>query len=229
MDDYIDLNDPVWNKSVMEQMKYNGRYYNVPKDVVAFYIYYNKSMFENNGIKTPSEYYKEGTWNWENFKKSAIALTQDTNADGAIDQWGFNTGRNEYSSFFLANGADMVEFKDDGSIELALNNPKMMNALQLIQDGVYKHKYFSPNSNLAAVRDEFQTGKVAMVAERKNTLGDNFKADMKYEWDIVPFPSGPDVKTSIAPAASGSWGIPTGAKNPQGAAAWLLFYISVFE
>jgi len=52
--------------------------------------YYNKTMFENYGVKTPKEYFMEGTWNWENFTKCAVEMTKDIDSDGDIDTYGVN-------------------------------------------------------------------------------------------------------------------------------------------
>jgi len=50
--------------------------------------YYNKTMFENYGVKTPKEYFMEGQWTWENFMKCAEEMTKDIDSDGKIDTYG---------------------------------------------------------------------------------------------------------------------------------------------
>ena len=51
-------------------------------------LYYNKTMFENYGVKTPKEYFMEGTWTWENFLKCNEEMTKDVDADSTIDTYG---------------------------------------------------------------------------------------------------------------------------------------------
>ena len=50
--------------------------------------YYNKSMFERYGVKTPKEYLDEGNWTWETFMTCMEAMTKDLDSDGEIDTYG---------------------------------------------------------------------------------------------------------------------------------------------
>lgn len=50
--------------------------------------YYNKTLFDNYGVKTPKEYFMEGEWTWENFQKCMEEMTMDINADDKIDIYG---------------------------------------------------------------------------------------------------------------------------------------------
>ena len=54
-------------------------------------VYYNESMMESYGVKTPKEYIEEGNWTWENYLKVAKACTKDLDEDGEIDIWGSTT------------------------------------------------------------------------------------------------------------------------------------------
>ena len=51
-------------------------------------LYYNKTMFENYGVKSPKEYFMEGTWNWTNFQKCLEEMTKDIDSDGTVDTYG---------------------------------------------------------------------------------------------------------------------------------------------
>ncbi|MBQ8358842.1 MAG: extracellular solute-binding protein, partial [Oscillospiraceae bacterium] len=51
-------------------------------------LYYNKTMFENYGVKTPKEYYMAGEWTWDNFLKCCEEMTKDLDSDGVIDTYG---------------------------------------------------------------------------------------------------------------------------------------------
>ena len=52
--------------------------------------YYNKTMFEDYGVKTPKEYFLEGNWTWETFMKCMEETTKDVDADGTMDTYGLN-------------------------------------------------------------------------------------------------------------------------------------------
>ena len=69
----VDLNDPIWDKSMLETGKIGDHYYllntlNSPWSGSNL-VYYNKSIFEANGFKTPADYYAEGNWTWNTMKK----------------------------------------------------------------------------------------------------------------------------------------------------------------
>ena len=57
----------------------------------AAMVYYNETMMDNYGVKTPKEYIEEGNWTWENFMKIAKECTRDIDSDGKIDTWGSTT------------------------------------------------------------------------------------------------------------------------------------------
>lgn len=222
VDDYIDIKDTLWaeSASVMEQFKFKGKYYGFPNNQSATGIFFNKTMFENNGLKTPLEYYKEGKWNWETLQKLAKELTQDTNRDGTIDQWGFGTNVGTPDMFLLANGADFATIKADGSIEPTIKSQNFISALQFFQDGYAKDKYIA---NHKQAMPDFTAGKVAMLSVGDSVFTRNVAGSIKDAWDYVPFPAGAGGAKDMYPGACSFWGIVNGAKNPEGAAA--LYYL----
>ena len=50
--------------------------------------YYNATMFEEYGVKTPKEYFLEGKWNWNTFLDVMVQMTKDTNGDSKMDSYG---------------------------------------------------------------------------------------------------------------------------------------------
>ena len=51
-------------------------------------VYFNQSMFAKYKVKSPLEYYNEGTWNWENFAKCMAEITRDLDGNGTTDIYG---------------------------------------------------------------------------------------------------------------------------------------------
>lgn len=93
-----------------------------------------------------------------------------------------------------------------------MKDEKIIEAFQFFQDATYKDKWYLQK---ASDKKQFAAGNAGMITG-KDPLG---MSDMKYEWDYVPMPAGP--KGDKTPAEVVMWGIPTGAKNPEGAAAWI--------
>lgn len=211
---YVKLNDPIWEDHIgtASKFKYKGKFYGMQGGgAQAVVVLFNKTMFENNAMKTPLELYEEGKWNWTTFRECAIQFTQDTNRDGTVDQWGFAASWQDL--FILANGSDYIDFKDDGTVQLNMNDPKFIEALQFTQDATYKDKYWVRGGK---VGDDFLSGKIAMLGQRPVYVAGEKNGAMKDEWDFAPFPEGPSGAKDVSPGTWGSWGIGNGAKNPEG-------------
>jgi hypothetical protein len=70
IDDYIDIDNPIYTKELMETAcKYDGKIYGVSNVMMADVLYaiYNENMYKDYNIKTPHEYYAEGNWSWDSF------------------------------------------------------------------------------------------------------------------------------------------------------------------
>lgn len=69
----VDLNEPIFDQSIIKRGTIGGHIYLVNTIGSPWsgsnLVYYNKALFEDNGFKTPAEYYEEGNWTWETMKK----------------------------------------------------------------------------------------------------------------------------------------------------------------
>ena len=79
------------------------------------------------------ELYENGEWTWEKFKEIALAGNQDLAGAGEYDVHGFNQRENLIWSFMTSNGAEAVK-KTDAGVELALETPEVMEALEAYTD-----------------------------------------------------------------------------------------------
>lgn len=70
----VDLTEGIWHKSMLESATIDGHVYLVNTVSSPWsgsnLVYYNKSLFTDNGFKTPEEYYEEGNWTWATMKKA---------------------------------------------------------------------------------------------------------------------------------------------------------------
>ena len=69
----VNLEEPIWDQSMLATGTIDGNIYlvntlNSPWSGSNL-VYYNKELFENNGFKTPAEYYEEGNWTWATLEK----------------------------------------------------------------------------------------------------------------------------------------------------------------
>lgn len=70
----VNLDEPIWHKSMLETATIDGHVYLVNTIGSPWsgsnLVYYNKSLFEDNGFKTPEQYYEEGNWTWTTMLKA---------------------------------------------------------------------------------------------------------------------------------------------------------------
>ncbi|MBO5912028.1 MAG: extracellular solute-binding protein, partial [Clostridia bacterium] len=69
----VDLKDPRWDPTMLATGTIDGNVYLVNTYGSPWsgsnLVYFNKAIFEENGFKTPAEYFAEGTWTWDNMLK----------------------------------------------------------------------------------------------------------------------------------------------------------------
>jgi len=217
-DPYFNPEDPLWNPAVLELFKWKGMHYAFGGKTEPVGIWFNVTMFENNGLMTPLEYYEMGEWTFENFIYVATELTQDTTGDGQIDQWGYSSWMNEL--YALANGGEFVRYNPDGTIELVWDNPKTIAGIQLLSDSYHRYQY-ADIALFNAWNGPFIAGKMAMWGERPQWRANIQNSDMMDEFDWAPFPVGPGNTNGTQPGFVDGWAIVNGARNPQGAAAYI--------
>ena len=97
-------------------------------------LYYNKTMFENYGVKTPKEYYMDGEWTWDNYLKCLEAVTKDIDSDGTIDTYGDHG--NSYTRLLQYP----QQMNDKGELISILEEPIVQDFIEL-KYNAYSKKY----------------------------------------------------------------------------------------
>lgn len=217
--DYFAENDEYW-KLVKEKspFKWKGETYGASTGCVPYYLWYNKTMFEENDVKTPLEYLQEGNWTFDTLAACGNALTADTDGDGVVDRYGFVSWKQE--ALVVANGGTFFEFQNDGNIRVAVEDQKTLNALDYIQQAGFKNKWYVFDG-IDWVQG-FVSEKLAMTLETTWARNDPF-SEVKFEVDFVPMPTGPDNQGGATLGFATSNGICHGAKNPYGAMAYFKY------
>jgi ABC-type glycerol-3-phosphate transport system substrate-binding protein len=222
IDDIINLKDPVWKdvKDAYDATEWKGKHNFVVVNKGAESVcWYNKSLFENNGLETPYELYKKGNWNWNTFRDAAIKLTQDTDGDKVIDQWGYSCGP---EAIIGTTGQDLVKIKGkEGAIENNLKNSDVVNAFTFFQESSpAKYNIIQPDLN--AYMNDFAKGKLGMFigATWADTVW--WKDLMKKgECSFVPAPKYPNSSDYYVGGSAEIWMIPKGATNPKAVGTFL--------
>ncbi len=191
---------------------YKGESYSFTLNTAeADMIFVNEDLFKKYSVKSPSEYYAEGIWNWETFEKCATELTRDTNGDGASDIWGYYG----WDGNFVINaaGGELVHLNEDGTVSTALDNAAGLQGLQ---------NYINLQTNLKCYPKsdpDFAAGNLGMIAWMPQNEYDRITGTGKYEgdpytfnWSMIPYPL--DERTNSAGIRSGKaqgWCVSTSA------------------
>ena len=89
-------------------------------------VYYNKTAFEDAGIKSPGEYFMDDEWTWDAYEECITDITQDTNGDGTIDIYGSG------STMFMIPQPMYRRLNDDGTLtSLVRNSEAFLRYLQI--------------------------------------------------------------------------------------------------
>lgn len=182
LDSYIERDglQDAWVDGVLDGLSYNGSVYAAPNTFNAGFIFYNKTMFEENNVPLPTK-----EWTEADFLAAAQALTKGEGSDKVwgIDLsswWTYELGRNLYDGY---------QAWDWETGTMTADTDVYKEGLQFLTDIYQKYKV-SPTPTMAAdVGGTFQTGKFAMtigaawdMKSFNESIGDSF------EWDIVTFP-----------------------------------------
>ena len=218
IDEFMDpaaVNYPDTAASIM----WGGKHYAARVEQIQPYvIWYNKKIFQKNGITEPYTLWKEGKWNWEKFREVGMALTQDTDKNGETDLWGFDTS-GIYTPMW-ANAGKWFKVDDNKNVTITWKEPAFYNGLKFMQTAVQTDKWWCPDP--IAGYNQFATGNFAMI-------GEPFEFSQKYAKNMdtsliacAPWPQGPNFQENGGKyyTACNIIGIANGAKNPYGAAAY---------
>ncbi len=224
----IDLTDEPfmanYSESVLESQAIGGRQYAVPTGLsFVTGVYYNKSIFEDNGLEVPT------TWSE---LQSAVATLEAAGVTafgiGGQDTWPAGLVMNGVVGGLYPTAADKQAAVDglwDNSI--ALNDGKQLEVLEKTQ-WVFEHA--QRNFSGAGYDDmpaAFSRGDFAMLPDGTwNEPTINSAVDGAFEYGYFPFPASdnaadnayPNGKIELQLAAS------AGAKDPDVAVAFLDFF-----
>ncbi|MCL5074613.1 MAG: sugar ABC transporter substrate-binding protein [Chloroflexi bacterium] len=185
----INLSDYTIEK---ENSEYQGKIYAVPYELDIQALYYNKDLFDKAGVKYPDD-----TWTWQALLEAAQKLTVDANGKHPTDpgfdaknvaQWGFYSENlyPSYVSFIAQNGGAVLS---EDRTKCTLTSPEAVEAIQFMQDLIYKYKVSPGPGQLPAGVNPFHTGKIAMRIDGSYSVNPALGITA-FKWDLAPLPKG---------------------------------------
>lgn len=219
LDEYLVEKD-ILNLTAMESFaSYDGKHYALMPKQYPYAIYYNADMFDEAKVKTPLEYYNEGTWNWENFRKTAAAMTGLKN--GEVSTFGF--GIDDETAFLLSAQTDAIKI-ENGIPKLNIDNSPFTSAMEFFYTMVNTDKSVATQrrNNFEA----FLEGNTAMVYRCSDQETIDSLTAAGFKWDVVPFPKAPGVNDYYGTDSGYGWALGYNCKNPVGGMAFAEFHMN---
>jgi multiple sugar transport system substrate-binding protein len=170
--------------STLELWQHDGKLLGFPFSTPPMIMYYNKTIFEQAGVKTPNEHAAEGTWTWEQFEQTARELSSGSGANriyGAnlwIDWTNFAT---VLSHTWSAGG----EIFNEDMTAFQWNSPEGVETFRMLERMMFEDRsHIPPGENIP-----FETGRVGMFTFMYSYIA-NVRGIEDFEWDIAPLPAG---------------------------------------
>lgn len=206
------------NQNGLDFPQRGDKLYAVPFLNIPKVMFFNKTLFEAKGLKTPLDLYDEGKWTWDEFINTAKALSDPSKGVyGAsfITANGWKVWSDNLTDLLWQFGADFIS--EDGQSFL-LNSPEGEQALQAFSDMMFVDQIHPKPGD----QTTFESGQIAMNRHNYGysaTIRDKVSS---FEWDIAPVPTGP--KDDI-PLADGSafYSIMKDSENPEEAMLFLKY------
>lgn len=172
-------------------------------------IFYNKTMFEKEGVALPPTTWSADGWMWDDLLKAAKGLTKGT------EQYGVEIFKDtSYENTFSVNNGGEGIFSADGKRFTLADSPGV-EAVQWVADLSVRHKVQPKWGDIQADQSEqrlFTAGKLGMILNASSSIGYYTENVKDFEWEIAPMPA--KVK-QIQEGGVVVYVIPEKGKNPE--------------
>lgn len=223
-----DLSDQAfvknWNANDIEQAgTYNGKVYAIPTGKVAMSgLFYNKEIFEQNGLSVPKT--------WSEF----IKLNEDLKAKGITpigvagkDVWPLKLPVFSLQAKILGGGNQQKWIEGVWKGETAFNDAEAVEVLEkmkTLQDNYMIDGFMG--IDYASAPSIFATGKVAMLADGSwdaPTIA-TANPDLKFGYFPVPATEDAEKNASFVGKYDVTWYVAEKGPNKEGALKWMEFF-----
>ena len=205
--------------ALYETFAFEGGQYAFPEQWSGVFLYYNKELFADAGVRPPPGRWDE-PWSFSEFLDTAKALTKSDNS-GRVSQWGFVDSWAPYYSSMLFGMNNGVPWSNPrmNPTHLNFDDEAFIEGIQFYADLADKHKV-APNaseSQSMSTMGLFTSGRAAMVLGghwRYQTV-DRAKG---LNFDVAVLPTGP--KGHVAHSNIGTTGLAIAASSRRKQQAW---------
>ncbi len=164
-----------------------GKQYYLPNNSAPHALYFNKSLFQQRGVKTPDQYEREGKWTWDSFLDMSKQLVAGGGEQKvwAID-W-FWANWDIQLAFLWPMGGDVWDKAVQNTL---LDSKDSLDAIQFQADLTTKHRVsMNPDEKKELGQgSSFQAGRIGTFITTNAVIQDF--ADAPFEKGVVAMPTG---------------------------------------
>ena len=203
-----------------------GKTYALPMDADPNGVFYNKTILAKAGIKDPWADGK-GDWTLDDMIEMSRKVTQDTDRDGKIDQWGIAwsyTHPSHVAQFVWTKGGDVADFNN---MKYILDQPASIDAHNQINTWLAKEHLIINNTEASDAQKQynktniFRTGRVAFHVRAVADVRQNQREiENAFEWDVLPFPKMNASHPGIPLVSGNPHSVVTASKVQEAAYQW---------
>lgn len=193
----IDTKD--YDSRSLQALSWNGVLYAIPRDLSNMVIFYNKDLFDKNSVPYPTK-----DWTFTDFLEIAQKLTKN-----GVYGISFEEDPIYYLPYLMSEGGGILS--DDLSKEI-IQEKASQNGLKFYSDLRKKYHVAPKKEEIASatIAQMFLQEKIAMQLSGR-WLVPKYRAEAKFDWDIVNFPKGS--VGSIVPMDASGWAISKNSKH----------------
>ena len=206
-----------WTPSAVNSVTYNNQLVAAPMNSSSQVLYYNKELFEKNGIPFPDE---NTRMTWEEVVELAKKLTADH-----VYGFSFEQISKAYQMLALSDSLGVKMISEDGLTATGYSNsPEAAQAFQFYGDLFNKHQ-ISPKIRKEESLDYFTSGKVAMYLATNQNMPKIRDSGLDFGVTLHPYFAGEKVATP-----TGAWNLGVSQfSEKKEAAAKLVEFLTLGE
>ena len=218
LDSYLNLNDPMFNKKMMNACTYKGKHYLMMKSndySGGMGLYINKKVFNICGVTDlPEKYVSSSNWTWDTFRALAQKLTKSVNG---TQYYGFASSGLATTTRYLSasNGTYGFLTSKNNRQYFNGNDPKFIKTIQFVYDLYNKDKIMPDVKDAATL---WENGRVAMMTGSASSydVGVAAAAIGAENLAFTYLPLGPDTKEyTYSRSEATCYFMPKTVKNPE--------------
>lgn len=234
--DYINMSQPWWVQSLIEELDIAGNLNFLTGDIAltllraSFVMYFNKTVEANFELESMYDIVLNGDWTIDKMVEITKNISVDVNGDGMMDEndmyGGVFTATNQADCYMQGSNIKMIKKDDRGLPILDIEYEKLNTLVEKIYSFLFENPGVlcitgNENENSGKLNNIFMGDRALLMAGSLDTASGTFK-EMDSDYGIIPYPkydkNQDEYYTRIQDAVS-LWCIPITNPTPNVAGA----------